>query len=428
MAETILLNDNPSINKLEDIVISATAQNPVTKNTSVLAKSISVDKELVIKSAQFKAQADGNITLTNVTTSGDFPKASGNASVVLASNGIISVKDSTFGETAYNAIEIALAKGYAPSRIDFENVKFPAALSNNAISIFAVKPNAQINIKNCTFEKVSNVLRFSNRDNVSGVVINFENCTIKSWDTNPKWRGLMVMEDNYSNTADLSKQANRFASSKLTINIKDVTGPDGKILNPEDVAAVLGSNNDQQIVYIYNDKENNVPYKGNEARYPKVIFTDSTASSEQKPSDKKDNTASSTTDNKDKTDTTGSTTDKKDDTKNPEQGSDKEDQTSSTTTDNKDKTDNGDKSEAGSTTSTAATDVTYEGIDEKEWSAETGYNLEEIAKSTLPVFGNPDLDTSDPKVVDKLLNEYSVMKYLEVLPREVLLNKIVRGE
>ena len=220
------------------------------------------------------------IVLNNVLTSGnlspqDHKKKFGNAQFSLNGEGEVLVKDCVFGQNCYNCLEIGLStKHNPPSKIDIENCDFSGVCSNNGILIFATQPNTVINIKNCHFKQLSNVLRLSNRTNVSGVVVNFENITVDQWDNTPEWAGCFIFEDYIAKTLEEFKSANRFGDGKITINIKNLTHK-GQVIHFDKLSDAMATKDPAtQIGYIFVD---NIPEEGAwipfvESEYPTINF------------------------------------------------------------------------------------------------------------------------------------------------------------
>lgn len=430
----IVLNaDNAvtNVNKPSEDVVISTDKNkaPLSKNAVVTAKTITTTN-LAVQGAQLNFQASSDINLSGITSTGNFPKASGNGAILLNTNGNVAVKDSNLGQTGYNGIEIGYNKGVAPTNVTISNIDFSAKLDNLAIIVHSIKAGGVINIKDCHFASVSNAVRFSNRDNVSGVVINIENCTVDKWDSNPSYSGVFMCEDNYATSKEQCIKDNRYASNKVKVNFKDVKGPDGKVINPSDLNAVIATNQPTQIAYIYNDKEGAVtPYKGNESRFPTFSFVDSTAASGS-------NTGTSNTGNKDNPTNPDnpSGTDKKDDTnQNKPSGSDtgnKDKPSGDNTNPSTPSGNNGDNTNPTKpdTPSSSASDIEYKGINSSEWTPEKGFDVEAIAKDNLYVFNGADVDVSTPEKALKALEEYSVLRYMKRVPMEILLNDLVRKQ
>lgn len=250
-----------------DLVITGGDQ-AITEKTDIVAKSISLNQATAENTVLSAAASSGSISIQNFSNSGDLPKSTSNAAVKLNSNDTVIINKSSFSQTGYNSVEIGL-NNTAPKSISIDGLDFTAPLSNNAILIFAHAKDAVINISNCHFADVSNALRLSNRLNVPAT-INIVNCTVDKWDSRDKWAGFLIMEDYTSNTAEDAIAAKRFTN--LTINFVNVKGPGGKLIKPDDVASICGTNNAaQQVIYVYHDADDEVkPYSS--GLYPKMTF------------------------------------------------------------------------------------------------------------------------------------------------------------
>lgn len=250
-----------------DLVITGGDQ-AITEKTDIVAKSISLNQATAENAVLSAVASSGSISIQNFSNSGDLPKSTSNAAIKLNSNDTVIINKSNFSQTGYNSVEIGL-NNTAPKSISIDGLDFTAPLSNNAILIFAHAKDAVINISNCHFADVSNALRLSNRLNVPATV-NIVNCTVDKWDSRDKWAGFLIMEDYTSNTAEDAIAAKRFTN--LTINFVNVKGPGGKLIKPDDVASICGTNNAaQQVIYVYHDADDEVkPYSS--GLYPKMTF------------------------------------------------------------------------------------------------------------------------------------------------------------
>ena len=254
----------------KDLVISSTT--PVTKTTSITGKSVDF-KNLNVDSSNMKITANGgDVVLNNVKTSGELKKATANAAFAINTNEYVRITQADIGQKGYNCIEIGLSNT-EPKNVIIDGIDFKGDLSNNAILVFAHADNAVITISNCHVKKCSNFLRLSNRTNHK-LTVNIVNCQIDAWDTDPTWAGFLCMQDYTSGSNDAALEAKLFASDKITINLTNVIGPNGKITQPEDMGAAFGSlNADTQLGYvIYGPDLTTLPYTGNESMYPTFTF------------------------------------------------------------------------------------------------------------------------------------------------------------
>ena len=265
------VNVSESTENLNDSAKDYVLNGNATSTLSVTGKSVTLSDVNVSHDARVKINA-GDVEIKGTEFSGEFAKSTSNAVVSLNSAEYVSIKDVTFDATssAYNAIEIGLnsAVSTLPKSVLIENCKFEGALSNNAILVFATQDNAVININNCAFENVSNVLRLSNRTNAKNITVNVTNCTVNKWDKNPDYAGFLICEDYTSTTAASAEENNLFGDGKITVNFINLVGPNGKVTAPSDMSTVCGSRDANQLVYVYRDKSGLVTY--NESKYPVI--------------------------------------------------------------------------------------------------------------------------------------------------------------
>ena len=199
------------------------------------------------------------ILINNLVTSGTLTPAQqrerfGNAIMILnANNGEVKVKYSVFNGNGYNCLEIGNNKNILPAKVNIEKCDFTGSFSNNAILIFGTQNNAVINIKDCHFASISNMLRLSNITNASGVVVNITDCEIDKWEENPAYTGFLLLQDYTSKSIDEFIETNRFGGGKITINVKNLKYK-GEVINPTDLAAVIGTKTADQIAYMWIDK------------------------------------------------------------------------------------------------------------------------------------------------------------------------------
>lgn len=252
----------------KDLII--TIAEPITGTTTVEGKSIEV-KQLTANNATTVFKTEGDVTMKNLTTTGDLPKATANAQVRIISGDYVRITDSAINQTGYNAIEIGLGTKAGPSAtksIVIDNVKFNSTLTNNAISIFATEDGSVITISNCTFTKCSNPVRLSNATG-GKVTINLVNCEFTEWDSDPDWAGIVIMQDYTSGSAEAVKTNNLFGPDKVTINVINCTHAGEKIVAPANIADVCGTNDAAtQLFYIWSNEEGLVAYDAD--RYPVI--------------------------------------------------------------------------------------------------------------------------------------------------------------
>lgn len=252
----------------KDLII--TIAEPVTGVTTVEGKSIEV-KALTATDATTILKTTGDVTVKNLTTTGDLPKATANAQVRIPGGSYVRITDSSIDQTGYNAIEIGLGTGSGPSAtksIVIDNVKINATLSNNAINIFATEDGSVVTISNCTITKCSNPIRLSNATG-GKVTINIVNCEFTEWDGSNEWAGMVIMQDYTNKTVEEIQANNLFGPDKVTINVINCTHAGEKIVAPENIADVCGTQNAAtQMFYIWNEPEGFVAYSAD--RYPVI--------------------------------------------------------------------------------------------------------------------------------------------------------------
>ena len=264
-------NGNTGLNSVSDKNVTVIGDKPVTKSLTISSKSL-VMKGVEIQSTNdsspvtLTTTTEGDVSITGLTTSGNVPQKKSNFIVGIESGDTVVIKGSDFENTGYNSIEVGRGKK-DPKVITIDGVKFEGELSNNAISIHRYADGAVMTISNCHFSSVSNVIRLTNGAKVKGT-LNIINCTVDKWDDDLQWTGLLIMEDNLGTTAENCKNDNMFSSDKLTVNITNCYGPFGKIETPDDLATICGTQDANQVIYIWNNKEGFVPYSTD--RYPTI--------------------------------------------------------------------------------------------------------------------------------------------------------------
>lgn len=245
-------NSGTAVQTEDDLNIS-TAISSKTGKQSFVAKSILMtDSE--IANTHVDLNASENICIANLNTTGTLAKSISNAGMSLnPASGEVVINGGNYAQNGYNAIEIGLNSKSVPKSVSIKDIDFTSTMSNNAILIFNTADNAVINIENCHFNSVSNVVRLSNRDNVH-VTLNIKNCTIDHWDTNDMYAGMVILEDYTNKTAESITTANLFGPDKVTINIENCTGPYGKIKPVKDIGLICGTrNHETQVIYVCQD-------------------------------------------------------------------------------------------------------------------------------------------------------------------------------
>lgn len=264
--EPTTLND-----ETKDYVVTGEVQ----ANLTASGKSVDLKGVTISNNARLVLTPTKETRLLNNTISGEFPKSGGNALITIRESDYVTVKDLTFDGTAscYNCVEIGLTGSNLPKNVLIDSCNFIGTLSNVSILVFGTQDNAVININNCKFENVSNVLRLSNRTNAKNIVVNMTNCDITKWDSTPLWAGAIILQDYTSKDVNEYKENNLFGNGKITININNCTYAGKKIVagNPKEQFGSMDA--EKQIVYIWCEKDTEhdqglLPYEA--SRYPAI--------------------------------------------------------------------------------------------------------------------------------------------------------------
>lgn len=189
------------------------------KAAGITAKTISF-KGTAADSSTISLKATGAVTMNDVKSSGTLAKSISNAAWCINTDDEVIIRDCDFSQSGYNCVEVGLS-ATAPKTVVIENCKF-GDLTNNAISVFSTQNNATITVKNCELGNISQLLRISNRDNVSHLTINVVNVNIKGIDAGVNGQFLLG-QDYTAATADAAEADNRFGTDKVTVNLSNVT-------------------------------------------------------------------------------------------------------------------------------------------------------------------------------------------------------------
>ena len=236
----------------------------IAQTSSITAKSVTIKNSSISDNARLSINA-GDVEVKGLAISGDFPKAQGgNAVVKINESDYIVFRDMTFNSNdVYNGIEIGLNSSKLPKYVLFDNCKFEGTFTNNPIIVFGTADDAIINIQNCSFDKVSNILRLSNKANTK-CVVNISNCSVNQLDTNPEYTGAILCQDYTSKGEEVAN--NLFSPEKITINFKNFNVAGKELVMPTNVQDLFEG--PDKMVYLYNNTEEVVPYE--EGRFPKV--------------------------------------------------------------------------------------------------------------------------------------------------------------
>ena len=236
----------------------------IAQTSSITAKSVTIKNSSISDNARLSINA-GDVEVKGLAISGDFPKAQGgNAVVKINESDYIVFRDMTFNSNdVYNGIEIGLNSSKLPKYVLFDNCKFEGTFTNNPIIVFGTADDAIINIQNCSFDKVSNILRLSNKANTK-CVVNISNCSVNQLETNPEYTGAILCQDYTSKGEEVAN--NLFSPEKITINFKNFKVAGKELVMPTNVQDLFEG--PDKMVYLYNNTEEVVSYE--EGRFPKV--------------------------------------------------------------------------------------------------------------------------------------------------------------
>ena len=241
----------------------------IESNSTINAKNIVLNDSTLSNNARLKVNSN-NIEVNNLNISGNFPKENGNSVISLNDADYVVFKDMIFNSNnVYNGVEIGLNSEKLPKNILFENCKFEGTFSNNAILVFGTQNDATITLSNCTFDKLSNALRLSNKSNASGVTVNIINCSVNQWEeTNKEYGGFLICED-YTSDASSVDSNNLFGNGKIRVNFMNLTHKGEKVIY-SNASRCCGTKDENQVVYVYADNVGFVNYS--EDKYPIVTF------------------------------------------------------------------------------------------------------------------------------------------------------------
>lgn len=272
--------DNTSINTDKNLIVAdLTMTDSVNPSWALTGSSVDVSNSTANSVSIATTASNGNVTIDGLTTTGSLNKSVSNAAIKVTTNEDVVITNSNIGQSGYNVIEIGLAAGSAPKSVLIKDCDFTGTMSNNAISIFALADNAVVNIENCHFASVSNVFRWSNRTNATGVTFNIKNCTWDSLEPSEKYRSVFLLQDYTSADADAVYTNDRFNSTKLTINFIDCVGTDGELikLGDNETAADRFGTGDGKLVYLYADKIGKISYADHPEMYPTLTVSTTNA-------------------------------------------------------------------------------------------------------------------------------------------------------
>lgn len=249
----------------KDYVVTGTLSN----NASITGKSVTLNNTIIDNNARLNVKTEsGDFDLKSGQINGDFPKTNGNTIVSVNDSEYITVKNTVIDANSYNVMEFGLNSNTLPKSVLIDNCQFTGTQSNNAILVFGMADGGVININNCYFESVSNILRLSNKTNTK-CTVNITNCKCDKWESNLDYTGMIICQDYTSKSLEAVQENNLFGDNKITINISNFILPNGqKLTAPTNINSICGSKDANQIIYVYNQYEDVVPY--NASRYPNI--------------------------------------------------------------------------------------------------------------------------------------------------------------
>ena len=272
-------------------VKTVTADSIVLKNSTITSNA---------KKTTITLKSNSDITISGLSVEGDFPSNSTPQLIAQSEKdetpATFTLSNSKFAGKAgsNNTVYVGgITEGTNYKEINIENCDFSEAEGNTALSFYGWVDDAVINIKNCSFGAFSNPLSFLNSNNATATV-NIENCSFKQWeqslpnyhtgvneehgyDYSYAYAGMIILEDHLSGASELENK--KFG--KMTININNCTGPNGKITAPKKLSDVCGSMSKDQLMYVsysktkpYSDEKGNaissIGYAGYEDHFPTI--------------------------------------------------------------------------------------------------------------------------------------------------------------
>jgi hypothetical protein len=268
--------DNAYINTDKNLIVSdLTMTSLVGSSWALIGSSVNVSNSTANSVSIATTAINGDVAIDGLTTTGSITKSVSNAAIKVSTNENVVITNSNIGQSGYNSIEIGLVNSVSKSVL-IKGCDFSGNLSNNAISIFALTDNTVVNIEDCHFASVSNVIRWSNRTNATGIVFNIKNCTWDSLEPDENYRSVFLLQDYTSANSDAVYSNNRFSADKLIINFLGCTGTDGELISladGEDATERFGTG-DGKLAYLYADKIGKISYQDHPEMYPIINVID----------------------------------------------------------------------------------------------------------------------------------------------------------
>ena len=256
-------SDTDYENQEKDFQLSGT----LTTTTNIKGNTITL-KEATMDAANAYFVAASDVTIQDTTATGVIPLKIAESLIDVKADGYVAVRDCTFDpENAYRCMQFGERLGLAKS-ITIENTDFAGHFIDDALFVYGMANNGVVNIFNCHFKDVSNMLSIDNKTNTSWT-INIINCTVDKWETG-EYGGLICLQDTTSETVEEADTENRFHN--IRINIQNLTLPDGsKLLPPQNIADICGTQDANQIIYMWDELRNHTPY--NASKYPTITIS-----------------------------------------------------------------------------------------------------------------------------------------------------------
>lgn len=246
-----LPEEGTSITSNKKIIISdvdfGNSESPIW---DINADSVILDGCRVIHSA-IRISSNKAIAISDINIVGALPREVSNAMIRCDTNDEVYIDNTTVEQSGYNGVEIGCST--APKKITIKDCDFTGELVNHAISIFATANNCVVNIENCHFSNVSNVLRLSNRTNASGVKVNLRNCKWDHLDSDPNRKAVVICHDYTSADKAEVIESNRFGDGKIEVAMFNCIGEDGEVVTLPADSSWAGTG-DGKLMYVYADQ------------------------------------------------------------------------------------------------------------------------------------------------------------------------------
>jgi hypothetical protein len=173
----------------------------LNKAATITSKDATVDGMKVVAENTnmcLTVKATGNIDMKNMSIAGQFVTSTNQVEVKTAKE--IVITDTEISANGYNGLMIAQADfEVIPEKIRIENINFTGTYECATVTIGATTDNAVIEIKNCTFGKSPEALRFRNSMGSTGVKVLIENCHFDGDMINPESEDVVLFFEEAGN-------------------------------------------------------------------------------------------------------------------------------------------------------------------------------------------------------------------------------------